>query len=175
MKKAILTLAGILTAGLAFASDANRFVLQERVETGIIGPSHPYDVSVASADLDNDGDLDIILASPPGVQLYKRTNSEYANQGFVFETPENNPDARVAVALADMDNDGKQDIVLASPSGVRWLRNKGVMRFEDKGFVINADNTYLVGIGLEVKDLNGDGRKDIIYAVTDRIEVYLQE
>ncbi|MDI6738259.1 MAG: VCBS repeat-containing protein [Nanoarchaeota archaeon] len=172
MKKAAFTLASILTAGLAFASDANRFVLQERAETGL---GYPYDVSVASADLDNDGDLDLILASPPGVQLYKGTNSGYSNQGFIFSTSGENPDARVAVALADMDNDGREDVVLASPSGVRWLRNKGAMRFEDKGFVINAGNTYLVGVGLEVKDLNRDGRKDIIYAVTDRIEVYYQE
>lgn len=172
MKKIAITLAGILTAGLAFASDANRFNLKERIETGL---GWPYGISVASSDLDDDGDLDIILASPPGIQLYKKTASGYANQGFVFETPENNPDAGVAVALADMNNDGLADVVLASPYGVRWLENQGRMRFADRGFVINAGNTFLVGIGLEVKDLNGDGKKDIIYAVSDRIEVYFQQ
>lgn len=122
--------------------------VDETAERGLHGPSLPYTgFGVAIFDLDNDGDLDILVANgrinrgpvapgaPEGVlQAYAETNSLYVNDGTGrFEArPDLAPDLAErpgmsrGLAIGDVDDDGGIDaIVVETGRELRLLRNTG--------------------------------------------------
>jgi FG-GAP-like repeat len=115
-----------------------------------------------AADLDGDGDLDVVSAS-----LYDSTVAWYANTdgmgGFgsqqLITSAFNNPWSIVA---ADVDGDGALDLVAAGPVGVAWFANTdGAGGFGDQQ-TISTVNNYAVGVF--AADLDGDGDLDVLSA-----------
>jgi hypothetical protein len=90
----------------------------------------------AIADLDGDGRPDLILLTNAGPQS-KSTNKIYrqkpdgtfedvsAGSGLDF------PGWNMGIAIGDVNNDGKPDILITQLHGVKLLLNKGGMKFED--------------------------------------------
>jgi enediyne biosynthesis protein E4 len=70
------------------------------------------------------------------------------------------------VAFADVDNDGKLDIIVANDSTPRFLyHNKGDGTFEDvgypSGFALNENGREQASMGVTVGDYNNDGWLDL--------------
>lgn len=115
--------------------------------------------SLTLADINGDGHVDI-LANSRGTQ-----NKIYYNDGsarFGAEQPfGNDNDSTIAVAVADMNGDGHQDLVLANRDGQQnyVLLNDGKNRFSDRvPFGTGSDETRAVAVA----DLDGDGNLDIV-------------
>ena len=70
--------------------------------------------SVYVADLDNDGDLDIVSASYADNTIAWYENDGAANPSFTAADIATSADGAQSVFAADMDNDGDLDIVSAS-------------------------------------------------------------
>jgi hypothetical protein len=119
---------------------------------------------MATGDIDDDGDLDIIV----GNRGQERVLVNDGNGFFTEETALRFPvvaDSTRRVVLADMDNDGDLDVITANSRGepVRLYLNDGDGFFAEVPFsqkpVISETNSDLV-----VVDLDGDGDLDVYVA-----------
>jgi hypothetical protein len=132
----------------------------EPLETGA-GPSYftPADASpshrVSFADMDNDGDKDIVVTLP-GSQPYwientlgTQAESLYSDTIFKFITP-------TAMTAGDMDNDGQADLVVGHMTGVKIYHNDGHWTEESLGMRFEAPQA------IAIEDVNADGYADII-------------
>jgi Ca2+-binding RTX toxin-like protein len=137
-----------------------------------------YASSPDRADLDGDGDSDLIVGSLYGpVSYFENTGSDDAP---VFEerTEADNPFSSIlaesmrdylsAPVLADLDGDGDLDLVLGSYAhGIRYFENTGTAEtavFEES---LGADNPFSELAGLyksdpDLADLDGDGDLDLV-------------
>jgi hypothetical protein len=90
----------------------------------------------AIADLDGDGLPDLILLTNAG-PLSKSTNKIYRQKkDHTFEDVTigsgiDFPGWNMGIAIGDVNNDGKPDILITQYNGVKLLLNKGGMKFED--------------------------------------------
>jgi len=133
------------------------------------------------ADMDGDGDIDILATKPGnpffggGAAVLYRNNG---NDSFTELTPfTNGPTTLVSnIVASDLDNDGDLDVVLGSSGtrsgGVRVYRNNGSLRFTRTFDNENAPYLWDIHLG----DVNKDNRPDIIFGLGgsfDQIGIYL--
>ena len=117
--------------------------------------------AVFMADLDNDGDLDILSASAndDGIAWYENDGNE--NPGFTHSKISNTPNSSLFVA--DMDRDGDLDIV----GSTAWYENDGNANPSFSKVAISN----LTATALFVADMDRDGDMDIVSVVDDADEV----
>jgi hypothetical protein len=114
---------------------------------------------VGNVDMDGDGDEDIVLIDKDagGIAWLENKGSEV----FVPHDVANLQGPVNEAFVADMNQDGKPDIVYTTPGAVGWVKNQG-----SEGFVPQAP--YVSGLSnvsaLEVADSDGDGDNDVYYA-----------
>jgi hypothetical protein len=121
---------------------------------------------LATGDLDGDGDTDVAMAGDSGLDIFRQ-------EGGVLAAPTLLPTGGLAVdvRIADVDQDGHNDLV--------------VSREDEGGIVVypgQADGGFgtpiVVGTEgngqIEVGDMNGDGRPDIVARITFSFSVYTQ-
>jgi hypothetical protein len=113
-------------------SGAGKYVLIDtlRDETGIAisstyGPNAP-----AFGDLDNDGDLDLLLGSNESTLYLFRNNGTVTSHSFVLEARDYiiaaNFASSLTPALVDVENDGDLDLFMGTSDGnVIYYRNEG--------------------------------------------------
>lgn len=148
-------------------------------------PTHGYDVpkatttttAVAIADIDDDGRMDVVATNSDSVTPDKGQLTIALNEGragaqpLVFklqDQPVSVPTQLVGVALADIDEDTKLDIVLAdSMTGARILYSKKSYLDEPLGLGAPV-NAVVVG------DIDGDHHLDIAFTEpAGGVETYL--
>lgn len=151
--KRLLPIAAVI--GLPLTSSAQMFGPQQD-----ISHSSCYVSDVATADINGDGFLDGLSASPCDnkVSWYPNDGSGgFCTQLLVTGTQ---VDAQ-AVAAGDLDNDGDVDVISGDRrKNVYWFANDGSGNFDQGVLVYTAS---LAIIGVDAVDLDGDGDLDILF------------
>ncbi len=111
------------------------------------------------ADIDNDNDLDLILAydQPSGNHILLYLN-DGANNFSETKVVTNTFSGVNDLKVQDLDGDGLQDIIAIRSFSCAIFRNQGNYSFENAVLAMGADLLRRVTIG----DYNGDGRMDFI-------------
>ena len=126
------------------------------------------------ADIDGDGDLDIVSASANDNTIAWYENNGAADPSFTAADIVTNASNAQDVKVADMDGDGDLDIVSASPTDdtVAWYENNGAAdpSFTKAVIATSADEVR----NIDLADMDGDGDLDIVSAsgVDDTIAWY---
>ena len=121
--------------------------------------------SVFAADLDGDGDQDVLSASRGDNKL-----AWYENQGdgtfLGQEVITDQAEGATSVVATDLNGDGNVDVVLASydDNSVRWYPNDGGTDFPEE---ILLTNTAERVTAVSIADMNGDERPDIVITSRD--------
>jgi hypothetical protein len=153
------------------------FAPEARTSIGAPGPNGTS-TNVAVGDLDGDGHPDLAVLNTFGPSVGVLLNDGHG--GFAAEqavVPQVNLSySYLFVAIADIDGDGKNDIVTASTDGsgpqVNVFLNRGGAKFAAPVSFISDPEDFVTG--LAVADVDGDGRLDVVL-VTDRtfhVEVF---
>ncbi len=137
--------------------------------TGIFVPAASYGVAgsiegVAAGDLDADGDRDLVAArSYDSVAVVKNNGNGTFGSPVSFSILPGRFSKRVA--LADFDADGDLDVVSANQNAVTTsvLFNNGDGSFGAATTFATGD-MFTFGMSVEARDMNEDGRPDIIIA-----------
>lgn len=124
-----------------------------------------FDGKMSFGDFDNDGDLDIFVAS-------KKGNVLLINNGGKFTPVDPSslglPSSSVAAAWVDYDNDGKLDLHTV-PEGLFHQGQKH--KFESTGYLSLRPNKYQAAI-INWYDRNNDGSLDVLVALEDNATLW---
>ena len=114
--------------------------------------------SIAAADMDGDGDLDVLLGNDGGVSRVMH-NSNYVASRMSIELPAKS-DNTLSIAAADVDGDGDLDVLLGNygePS--RVLFNAGDGTFPTS---IELPSGNAATWSIAAADMDGDGDLDVL-------------
>ncbi len=128
-------------------------------------------LGVVAADLDDDGRIDLYVANDGSANFLFRNRG-----GFRFEddalmagvagNAEGGFQAGMGVAAADLDEDGRLDLLVTNlyGEGTTLHHNLGQGLFADRSATsgILAATRYLLGFGIAVFDAGNDGRPDVV-------------
>jgi hypothetical protein len=141
-------------------------------KAGMWNTAGNYALSVAVADLDNDGWPDLYVANDStAATLYQNqkdgTFKDVAIEAGAALSPDGKPQAGMGVAVGDYNRDGNLDIVKTNFAGDTdsLYKNLGDGNFEDQTYVSGLGlNTRLLGWGVGFFDMDNDGWLDILVA-----------
>ncbi|MFH1073178.1 MAG: VCBS repeat-containing protein [Nanoarchaeota archaeon] len=128
------------------------------------------------ADLDADGDLDLLIGKSDGTFTYYRNDGTARNAFWTLVPNYLTADAgdNAAATLADLDNDADLDLVIGNNAGfISYYVNEGTP--QDANFVLSGSS--LVGdVGTdanpELRDLDNDGKYDLAVGRSDGIILF---
>ncbi len=137
----------------------------------------PYAVAVHAADLDRDGDLDLLSAARDGNRIAWYENIGGQPPTFIEREITTNALAVVSVGAGDLDGDGDLDIFSASEDDnkIAWYLNDGnhPPNFIEAGAYTPGAPPPNLDYAKDViaADLDGDGDLDLAYVGEDNNEV----
>ncbi len=126
----------------------------------------PNPKSVLVADIDGDGNPDIVVIPYPNQSGFPfPLTFYYGNGDGTFQAAVSFPvtHAYTQVAVADVNQDNKPDLVLSDGSGISVIESQGNRTFGAEQHFVAGQNIS----GLSVTDVNGDGFPDIVAANYD--------
>jgi hypothetical protein len=136
------------------------------IATGAFGP-----VALAVADVDRDGDVDVVTASSQGSRLDWHDNTAGNGSAWTTRTITTNAAQPFGVAAADVDGDGDTDVLSVSygEGKVVWLDNTAGngSAWTMRTITTAAPAAYAV----DAADVDGDGDVDVLSAALANSEV----
>ncbi|MDE2306187.1 MAG: VCBS repeat-containing protein [Gammaproteobacteria bacterium] len=142
---------------------------------------------VAVGDLNGDGVADVALTDAVGVKVLMHTGaasaSTYAAPVSVFtQTPNANVAGANLIAIADVNGDGANDLVITDPgpTGCTAPTVNVLLQNPAQPGTFLAPAVYPLGVcnpaeSILVADVNGDGRPDIVIGGDNGVTVLLQD
>ena len=133
----------------------------------------------ALADLDGDGDLDLVGGNNTGLLYYFENTGNSANPDFTERTGAQNPMDGISVlsyskpAFTDLDGDGDHDLIVGNDYGdIAYFENTGtvaVPHFTQRTDAANPFDGISMGSHstLALADLDGDGDVDLAVGVNE--------
>jgi hypothetical protein len=122
---------------------------------------------IAAEDIDNDGDIDILILGGAGNALYLNDGKGHftdvtESAGLKWTRPDGTPGEPRQPIIADFDNDGLQDILITYVDDAhRLYRNVGNAHFEDVTARAGLGGKGLVGGPATALDFDNDGLLDL--------------
>ncbi|MBD2342306.1 VCBS repeat-containing protein [Calothrix sp. FACHB-156] len=121
--------------------------------------------SVYAADVDGDGDLDVLSASrfDNTIAWYENNGSQIFTERIITTTA----DGAISVYAADVDGDGDLDVLSASVNDdtIAWYENNGSEGFTERIITTTANTTTANGArSVYAADVDGDGDLDVLSA-----------
>jgi hypothetical protein len=122
---------------------------------------------IAAEDIDNDGDIDVLVLSGAGNALYLNDGKGHFTDvthsaGLDWKRPDGHPGEPRQPIIADFDNDGLQDIFITyADDDHRLYKNLGGAKFEDVTAPTNLGGKGLVGGPATAFDYDKDGLLDL--------------
>ena len=128
-----------------------------------INTSAEQAVEVQVADMDGDGDLDIVSASVADDTIAWYENDGTADPSWTAVDITTSADGAQDVQVADMDGDGDLDIVSASysDSTIAWYENDGAA--DPSWSAADITTSAPKARDIIVADMDGDGDLDIVF------------
>jgi hypothetical protein len=123
-----------------------------------------------SGDMDNDGDADLVSDKNGATGFSLVLFESHANGTFsehVIATGLSVQNYGVNIALADLDNDGDEDIVTGGTETISWYKNTGNSTFAGAVAIAPATSLFCVG----TNDVNNDGDADILVGSAWKVEL----
>jgi hypothetical protein len=131
-----------------------------------------FDHGGATGDIDNDGDMDIVITSLP-TEFWCLMND---GAGFLTKRKCGGSFA-FALELADMDNDGDLDAIVgghesnAMVTGIFWNDGKGIFSEHNATSLPQHKNKWSTIPEVSASDLDNDGDLDIVYSRAGKLYV----
>ena len=148
------------------------------IQTGTLNPFNGFDVgdfsSPAFADIDGDGDHDLIVGASDGTLKYYKNIGSPTSPSFIAQAGAANPFNNLDVGFlssptfADLDGDGDQDLIVGSADGkLQYYRNIGNAtnpNFIAQTGAANPFNSFGVGANSvpTLFDVDNDGDFDLL-------------
>jgi hypothetical protein len=154
--------------------------------SGIAKVRERYSMSVAAADFDEDGWVDLYVACDSTASILYRNNRDGTFTDVALESgaaynEDGNPQAGMGLGIGDYNGDGRLDIFkthFADDTHILY-RNLGKMSFEDVTMAAGfGAQTQFVSWGAGMPDLDNDGWPDIAFVtgnVYPEVEKYFKQ
>jgi len=141
-------------------------------KSGVVDKDNLFGLGVIWSDLDNDRDLDLVVANDatPNLFFVNKGDGTFEESAFLSGlavSADGQEQANMGVDAADYDNDGLLDVYLThfSMEYNALYRNQGGGMFEDVTSQSGIENPQVsVSWGTRFVDLNLDGWKDLFHA-----------
>lgn len=126
--------------------------------------------NVVGGDIDGDGDTDIVHIYENGafryIRWFRNDDNVFANSQILIDAPSGNGSSSndyFTLRLADLDNDGKIDIITQNSftNSITWYKNLGEATF-DSAQVIS--DSVMNNRDVFIADINGDNNLDVVTA-----------
>jgi Big-like domain-containing protein/VCBS repeat protein len=128
-------------------------------------------LSIAVADVNHDGKLDLLVATPCDISDCDGLAGVFLGNGDGTFQPPLNYDAggqmAQSIAVGDVNHDGYPDLLVASERGVGVLLGSGDGTFQP------AVNYSSGGYSVAVADVNGDDKLDLVMGKIEGVDVLL--
>jgi gliding motility-associated-like protein len=162
-------ISSITTSPLSFAAS----VTVTNIAAGGESAGNTNDVIVGVADFDNDGWPDVFKGGVNAINinrnLLKGTNTTFAASNF--SSPINYAVSGTVrtVAVADIDSDGKLDIVTGSTTGLSILRNTSTTGVISFAAAVNVSTSTT---SIRIADFNFDGKLDVAAVAGANLNIF---
>ena len=140
-----------------YTNDGNQTFTKTNIDNNINRP-----LAIDSVDLDNDGDVDVLVSTYDKVIVYQNNNNSFKKHTLV-----NNLSGVISLQVGDLDNDNDNDIALTTLNGNALI----ILEQQNNSFIKHTIDNEQGGNEVIIADIDNDAQLDIALTSAFRSEV----